>query len=141
MPTDWNPTGADGRPQVVWTILVAMSGASRWQALRATTSLEGYARIPANRSRDGWPMRLLLIPGTLLAYYSGGGPIFSLPFRDNPQRLLRQRPLQGERVRRLGPEPQIDFVRRRQNDRHRLFVNRRDDRVCFRGQKAEELMV
>jgi hypothetical protein len=61
--------------------------------------------------------------------------------RDNSDRVIGKRSLQFERLRRVGQEPQVDFCRRRQDNRHRLRMDWRDDGVWFRCEETEKLML
>ena len=65
----------------------------------------------------------------------------SFALRDDPQRLVRQGPLQLERLGRVRLKPKLDLFRRRQDDRHGLRVDRRDDRVGLCRQEAEQLVL
>jgi hypothetical protein len=65
------------------------------------------------------------------------GAVLLLALGDDPQRFVRQRPLKFQRVDRLALKPLVNLGGRRQNDRHRLGVNRRDDRVGVRRQEAD----
>ena len=42
-----------------------------------------------------------------------GHPVLALTARHDPQRIVRQRPLQFESLGRIGREPKIDFLRLR----------------------------
>ena len=59
----------------------------------------------------------------------GYGAVFLLALRGDRERVIRQRALQRERLRRVRLKPSVDPFRRRQNDRHGLRMDRRDDRV------------
>jgi hypothetical protein len=59
----------------------------------------------------------------------GGHSVLFLAARYDPQRSVRQRPLQFERLGRVGREPKVDLFGRRQDNRHGLRMNRRDDPV------------
>lgn len=50
-------------------------------------------------------------------------------------------PLQPERLYRALLQPQVYFRRRRQNDRHRLFMDRRHDRVGLGREETEEFTI
>jgi hypothetical protein len=64
--------------------------------------------------------------------------LFSL--RNNPECVVRQRPLQRKSVRRVRLEPAVDFRRRCQNDRHGLRVDRSHDSIGLRRKKSKQLM-
>ena len=62
---------------------------------------------------------------------SGRGPSSFSPLATMRRASPGEWPLQFERLRRVGQEPQVDFCRRRQNDRHRLGMNWGDDGIRF----------
>lgn len=53
-----------------------------------------------------------------------GRPILLRPACDDPQRVVRQRPLKRQGVRRVRLKPTIDLARRRQNDGHGVWMDR-----------------
>jgi hypothetical protein len=67
--------------------------------------------------------------------------ILLLAARDNSQHIVRQWSLQFEGLRRISQQPQIDLLRRCQDDRHRLGMDRGDNSVRLCGEKAEQLML
>ena len=65
------------------------------------------------------------------------GTVLLLAPRHDPERGVGKRPLQRERVFRRCGEPLLDFLAGRQDRRHRLGMDRRDDSVRLRRQKAK----
>jgi hypothetical protein len=63
--------------------------------------------------------------------------VLFLPTRHDPQRMVGQRPLQFQRLRRVRGKPKVDLLSRRENDRHGFGVNRRHDRVGLSRQEAD----
>ena len=64
--------------------------------------------------------------------------IFLFTARDNSQRIVGKRSLQFESLGRIS---QIDLGRRRQDNRHGLWMDRGDDCIRFCREKAEQLML
>ncbi len=50
-------------------------------------------------------------------------------------------PLERKRISRLAVKPNVKLRRRRQNDRHGLLMDRRNDGVGVCRQKAEQLVL
>jgi hypothetical protein len=75
--------------------------------------------------------------GTLQLRYAG---IFLYAPRDDPQRTVRQRPLQPQGLVRRRRHPGLDLFRRREDDRHRLRVDGTDLGVRLRRQKRVEVV-
>ena len=61
--------------------------------------------------------------------------------RHDLQPIIRQRPLQRERLGRERGEPRRPLLRRRQDDGPGLGMNRRDDPVRVAREEAEELVL
>ena len=94
---------------------------------------------PANRSRfeqgvQNW--RALLNKMPTLTSRSCRAVLFVCTPRDNPQRIIRQRSLQCFRFVPWCAHPHVAFLGRRQDHRHGLRVDRLDDRIRCRRQKA-----
>ena len=68
-------------------------------------------------------------------------PILLLPLRHDLELGVWQWPLQLQRLGHLSFEPQVDLPWRRQDDRHRFGMDRRDDSVGFGRQEAEQLVL
>src|SRR5271165_677331 len=68
--------------------------------------------------------------------------VLSLAFGDDAQRVVGQWPLQSKSVsRRLGRKPEVNLAGVSQDDRHCLRMDGRDDRVGFRRQESEKLVL
>ena len=67
--------------------------------------------------------------------------VFLLPFGYDVQGVVRQWPLEPQRRGRLAFKPKLELFGRRQNNRHRLGVNWRDDGLCLCRQEAEQLVL
>src|ERR1700731_946085 len=59
---------------------------------------------------------------------------------DDPERAVRKRPLQLQRLVRTRSHPGLDFFRRRQDHRHRLGVDGADLRVRLRRQERVDIV-
>src|SRR5271157_1653934 len=70
-----------------------------------------------------------------------GAPVLFLALRDDPERIVGQRPLQRQSVNGVSLKPSVNLGGRREDDRHGLGVNRSDDGVRFSRQEPEELML
>jgi hypothetical protein len=66
--------------------------------------------------------------------------ILSLASRHDAHRAIRHRPLEFERHRRRRRELGLDLLGLRQNDRHCLRANRRDEGVRLSRQEREEVV-
>jgi hypothetical protein len=66
-----------------------------------------------------------------------------LPFtlRNDPERVVRQRPLQRQSIGRLRLEPPVGFVGRGQDDRYGVRVDRRNYGVGLSRQKPKQLVM
>ena len=66
-----------------------------------------------------------------------------LPFsaRNDTHDVVGQRSLQFEGLRRISQQPQIHLLRRRQDDRHCLGMDRGDDGVRLCREQAEQLVL
>ena len=70
----------------------------------------------------------------------GYAAVLLFALRHDPEPVIRQGPLQRERVNSLSVKPSVDLVRRRQDDRHGFRMDGGDDGVGFSRQEAEEFM-
>ena len=61
--------------------------------------------------------------------------------RDDSKQIVWQWSLQFECLRRISQQPQIYLFRRRQDNRHRLRMDWRDDGVRFCCEETEKLML
>jgi hypothetical protein len=59
---------------------------------------------------------------------------------DYPERIVTKRPLKPERFLDRRTHPQVDFLRRGENDRHGLWMNRFNHLVRLGRQKCEEIV-
>ena len=67
------------------------------------------------------------------------GRILLLP-SGNDQKLVGQGPLQLRRIGCFALQPEIDLIRRREDNGHGLRMSGRCTGVGLRGQKAEQLV-
>ena len=68
------------------------------------------------------------------------GRVFLDAAGDDPERPVRKRPLQLQGLVRRGRHPGLDFVRRRQDHRHRLRVDGADLGVRLRREEREDVV-
>ena len=66
--------------------------------------------------------------------------LFVGPAHDDPERVIRQWPLQRLSFVPRRAHPDVALVIGRQDDRHGLWMDRRDDRIRRRGQKAIDVV-
>src|ERR1700722_7899909 len=103
-------------------------------ALQPSDAGSGWVQIPPRSKRKHWFL--------IVARRAGlGRAILLLAARDDLQRIVRQRSLQFECLRRVSQQPQIDLRWRRYNDWHGLWMDRGDNGIRFCREKAEQLML
>ena len=93
--------------------------------------LRRVSAMPALPNQSAKPPALVGCACTK-SYQTRTRPVFTLTAGDNPQRVVRQWLPQFEGLGRIRREPKVDLCRRRQDHRHRLGMDRRDDGVGLR---------
>ncbi len=81
-----------------------------------------------------------LVVIVLVGHVVWPGRIFLDAAGDDPERPVRKRPLQLQGLVRRGRHPGLDFVRRRQDHRHRLGVDGADLGVRLRREERVEVV-